>query len=101
VEFLLIGLMAEELLFGGAIYELAERAFGDTMTWAPVVVTAVLFSLEHFQFHGFHVTPGSLFMAGFTLPMGGVLGLLRRYSGSIWPGAVVHLLSGVPWVYGP
>jgi membrane protease YdiL (CAAX protease family) len=98
--FVLLGPLQEELLFRGALFELAERGWPGRGPWHPVLLTALPFSLQHFQFHQFHLTPGALLQVGFTFPMGIVFGRLREQSGSLWPGLAVHILTNLPGAFG-
>ncbi|MBV8331654.1 MAG: CPBP family intramembrane metalloprotease [Candidatus Eremiobacteraeota bacterium] len=98
--FLVTGLLAEELLFRGAIYQLAERALPRTFVIAgtrlplwPIVVSALLFSLAHFQYYGFAITPRALAQVSYTLIMGLMWGPLRSVTSSIWPAIAFHLLT--------
>jgi len=100
IAFVIIGPLQEELLFRGAIFELAERSALTRDTLAPVAISSILFALHHFQLHGYHLTPAALLQAGFALPMGWVFGTLRAQSASIWPAFVVHVLTNVPGVFG-
>ena len=93
--FALVGPLAEELLFRGAIFELAERTFGPS-TIAPLVTSTLLFSLYHLQLHHFHITPFVVAQLAFTLPMGWVFARLRALSSSIWPGFILHVLTNLP-----
>ncbi len=98
VAFLATGLLGEELLFRGAIYSLALAALPRRRV-GPLALAAVLsaavFSLSHFQYHGWHATPAALAQVGITFPLGLVLGYLRGDSGSLWPPLVVHLLNNL------
>ncbi len=93
--FALVGALAEELLFRGAIFELAERTFGPS-TIAPLLTSTLLFSLYHLQLHHFHITPFVVTQLAFTLPMGWVFARLRALSSSIWPGFILHVLTNLP-----
>jgi membrane protease YdiL (CAAX protease family) len=98
--FVLVAPLQEELLFRGALFELAERGWPGSGSWHPVLLTTVPYSLQHFQFHQFHLTPAALFQVGFTLPMGIVFGRLREESRSLWPGLAVHVLTNLPGAFG-
>ena len=93
--FALVGPLAEELLFRGAIFELAERTFG-LATMAPLITSTLLFSLYHLQLHHFQITPFVMAQLAFTLPMGWVFARLRALSSSIWPGFVLHVFTNLP-----
>ena len=97
--FALIGPLTEELLFRGAIFELAERTFVRS-TIAPLLLSTLLFSLYHLQLHQFRVTPFVAVQLAFTLPMGWVFARLRALSGSIWPSFGLHVLTNLPHCFG-
>jgi membrane protease YdiL (CAAX protease family) len=100
IGFLVLGPAQEELLFRGAIYELAERSRLGAGVWPPIIASSVLFSLHHLQLHGYHLTLQALLQMGFTLPMGVVFGLLRAESRSLWPGLGAHVLTNMPGAAG-
>lgn len=92
VSAVLVGVLAEELVFRGAVFGIAERVrpAGDRL-WSsfPVVVSTVLFALGHLQGYGFDV--GDAFDArGYVWTNGLVYGVLRLRSRSIWPPLAVH-----------
>ncbi len=89
--FLLCGVLAEELLFRGAVFGLAEQVWGDG--WKPVFLSAAAFSLAHLQYHSFRLTPQALAQIGYTLPMGMVFGILRWESQRLWPSAALHVAN--------
>ena len=98
--FLLTGLLAEELLFRGAIYQLAERALPRTFVSAgvriplwPIVVSALLFSVAHLQYYGFAITGPALAQLSYTLIMGLMWAPLRFLTSSIWPAIAFHLVT--------
>ena len=97
--FALVAPLAEETIIRGALFELAERAFGSNPRFA-VLCTSLLFSLFHLQFHAFRLNLAAIGQLLFTIPMGLVLGTLRRDSKSIWPGVVVHILTNIPGLFG-
>jgi len=98
--FLLTGLLAEELLFRGAIYQLAERTLPCTFVsvgvrlplW-PIVASALFFSLAHLQYYGFAITVPALAQLSYTLIMGLMWGPLRFLTSSIWPAIAFHLIT--------
>jgi membrane protease YdiL (CAAX protease family) len=97
--FVLLGPLTEELLFRGAIFELAERAYPHSPS-APILLSTILFSLYHLQIHSYEVTPFVVAQLAFTLPMGYVFAKLRCASGSLWPGFVAHVLTNLPHAFG-
>ena len=80
--FLMFGLMAEEFLFRGALFSVAKQMGGG---WFAIFVTAIFFSLSHFQYHSYDLTRDAIAQVAYTLPMGVALGLLRNRSGRLWP----------------
>lgn len=97
--FTLLGPLTEELLFRGAIFELAQRSF-PAEALAPILISTVLFSAYHLQLHGFTMTPFVAMQIAFTLPMGLVFATLRAWSGSLWPGLALHVLTNLPHAFG-
>lgn len=93
VAFLGTGLLAEELLFRGALFHLAERTFAPAT--AAVWTTALLFAASHAQYHHFRVSPALATQLAYTIPTGLALGVLRQRSGSLWPGVLLHLLQNL------
>jgi membrane protease YdiL (CAAX protease family) len=99
IGFVLVAPLAEELLFRGAIFELAERAWPLNPA-APIWMSSVLFSLHHLDLHGFQLTRAALGQVAFTLPLGLAFAALRQRSGSLWPGLGLHVLVNLPGAYG-
>ena len=99
VGFTLIAPMAEELLFRGALFELAERAFPGNSK-AVVLSNSTLFMLFHLQFHNSQFTPSALGQMAFAFPLGLALCAMRSNSKSIWPGLVLHSLTNLPGIFG-
>jgi membrane protease YdiL (CAAX protease family) len=97
--FVVIAPLAEEVLFRGTLYELAERSFGEVSP-AAIWLTSACFSLQHFQLHGYRADRSALIQVAFTFPMGLVFAVLRRRSQSIWPGFVLHVLTNLPGAFG-
>ena len=102
VAFLFTGLLAEELLFRGAIYQLAERTLprayvtiGERMPLWPIVVSALLFSLAHLQYYGFAITGPAIAQVSYTLIMGLMWGPLRYLTLSIWPAIAFHVVTNL------
>ncbi len=100
IGFLAFGPLQEELLFRGAIFELAERSLTKSFARFPIFFSAALFGLHHLQLHGFALSPAALLQVAFTFPMGIVFGLLRVESQSLWPGWLLHLLTNLPGAIG-
>jgi len=97
--FVVFGVIGEELLFRGAIFELAQRVRPGS-EWFPIGLSTVFYSLHHFDLNHFRATPFALLQVGFTLPMGLVFATLRSRSGSLWPGAALHVLTNLPGIFG-
>jgi membrane protease YdiL (CAAX protease family) len=96
VAFLVVGLLVEELLFRGVIFDLAKRSLPNRNAsrippW--VAVSGVVFGLSHLQFHGFVLSPAALTQVAYTIPLGILLALLREYSGSLWLPIAFHLAN--------
>ncbi len=84
VKLLVIALIpgiCEELLFRAGLQQLLLRK--TNRVHLAVWVSAAIFSAIHFQFYGF--LPRML--------LGGVLGYLMVYSGSLWPGIIFHFMN--------
>jgi membrane protease YdiL (CAAX protease family) len=96
--FVVIGPLAEELIFRGALFVLAGRAFPGQPKVA-IIGTSVLFALFHLQFHHYKPDAAAGQMA-FALPLGLVLATLRSSSQSIWPGWWLHVFTNLPGVFG-
>lgn len=77
----LLPALSEEFFFRGCMQTIFERWTRNTH-WA-VWITAFIFSALHFEFLGF--VPRFL--------LGGALGYLFAWSGSIWPSVVAHCLN--------
>jgi membrane protease YdiL (CAAX protease family) len=98
IQFLILGALGEELLFRGAVFEMAERSFRNS-PFAPVLISAVLFSVHPLEFHGYELTDAALFQMAFTLPMGLVFGRIRQLTQSIWPAFALHFLTNLPHIF--
>ena len=93
--FLLVAPLGEELLFRGAIFELVQRGWPGKKL-LPVTLSAVFFSVHHFELHRFQIDSASLSQVAFTLPMGLVFGALLLWTGSLWPAFGLHVLTNLP-----
>ena len=90
--FMGFGLVAEELLFRGAIFSLCRRVF-PAHAMLPIVWTSLLFGLQHLQYHHFHADAHALTQVAYTIPMGIVLGYVRSRTQRLRPAVVVHALN--------
>ncbi len=99
VGFLLLGPLTEELLFRGAVFELAERVWPQNAV-APIVMSSILFSVYHLQLHAYQFNSFVALQLVFTLAFGFVLARLRHLSSSIWPGLVLHIATNLAHAFG-
>jgi membrane protease YdiL (CAAX protease family) len=77
----LLPAIGEELCFRSVMQRIIIQLSGNA--WAGILITAFLFSALHLQFEGF-------------LPrmfLGGILGVLYWYSGSIWTAILAHFTN--------
>jgi len=94
VAFMVTGLLAEEFLFRGAIYDLVLRVFeGHTASKVAVGYSALFFGLGHLQYHNFSLTESALTQISYTIVMGVFFGIVRERSGSIWPCVLMHVMN--------
>jgi membrane protease YdiL (CAAX protease family) len=90
----------EELLFRGLLQAWAHRAFpggvgkGPTLSWATLV-TAALFSSIHLPFLWPNPTVRGWFGVGSSFVAGIILGIVRDWAGSIYPGILLHSLGNL------
>lgn len=80
VRALLLAGITEELLFRGVLFGWLRRYLP---AWATILITTVLFTLEHY----FTVLFPLVFLFGIAV------GWLRERTGSVLPGLVVHILT--------
>ncbi len=85
---MLTGLIAEELLFRGALYDLSLMAGVSALA-----VTSVLFGLQHLAYHHFALTPESITQVLYTVPMGFIFGYTRKATGRVWPVILLHMAN--------
>ena len=87
ISLVIITPVAEEVLFRGYLLGKLQKY---APAWLAVALTAALFALAHGQFN----------VALDTFALGLVLGMLRVYSGSIWPSIFLHMLkNGVAFYF--
>lgn len=95
VVLVVVAVLVEEWWFRGVVYDLAAARFPANPRLA-LLISAVLFSLGHWQYHGFRLTLPALAQMAYTLPLGLVFGGLRATTGRIWPGVLLHMaLNGL------
>ncbi len=73
--------ICEETFFRGGLQNFLTRS--TRMPWLSVIIVSLIFSAAHFSYYGF--------LPRFALGM--ILGLLYRYSGSIWLNILAHFLN--------
>lgn len=81
IVFGVIPAMMEEIFFRGALQRIFIRLFKSPVI--GILVTAFVFSAAHMEFTGFLVR----------FLLGALLGALYWYSGSLWPGILMHFLN--------
>jgi hypothetical protein len=110
---MLTGLLAEEFLFRGAIYELTKKAFPNLYIWrfsGPVLISSIFFGLQHLGYHHFQINQASISQVIYTFIMGLFFGVLDfewafagdplydfcsvNYMESTWPGSKKNFLKG-------
>ena len=99
LAFVVFAPLGEELVFRGAVFELAARTWPAAGKARPIIFSAVFFALHHFQMHHYQPTPAALSQVAFTFPMGLVFGYLRSESQSLWPAYGLHLLTNLPGIF--
>lgn len=93
VRITIIGVIGEEALFRGLIWDLVQslahcrQRSPDLVTLA---VTSVLFAVSHAQYGGFRLTPVLAGQLAYTLVAGVVLGWARGRTGSLAPCVPLH-----------
>lgn len=94
IAFMLTGLLAEEFLFRGAIYDLVFNVSAHKVgAKLAIGYSALFFGLSHFQYHHFAFTQAALTQVMYTIVLGVLLGMIRNRSGSIWPCVLVHMVG--------
>lgn len=93
--FMVIGLIAEELIFRGIIYQKVLDAFDNRKEVIAVVISAIMFGVSHLQYHDFRLTEHAMMQVAYTIVMGLVFGQVRRYSRSLSIVVFVHFLNNM------
>lgn len=96
IAFLITGLLAEEFLFRGCIYELAKKAYPHLYVWknsGAIIISSLLFGLQHFAYHQFLFTSEAIIQVSGTIIMGIFFSSVREFSGRLWPVILLHFLN--------
>jgi membrane protease YdiL (CAAX protease family) len=80
--------VGEEWLFRGVLYKIFEQWTGKR-SWA-IIISSLLFAVIHFQI--FKFVP--------MLLLGTLFGMIRAWSGSVWPGVLLHFFNNFMAVLG-
>ena len=72
--------LVEEVCFRAGIQNILMRWLKGP--WVAIIITSIIFSLVHISYYGFLVR----------FALGGILGLIFYYSGSIWLSVLFHFL---------
>lgn len=72
--------LVEEVCFRAGIQNILVRWLKGP--WVAIIITSIIFSLVHISYYGFLVR----------FALGGILGLIFYYSGSIWLSVLFHFL---------
>lgn len=94
IPFLFTGVLAEEFLFRGCIYNLIKEAkpkiFFGPFTYA-VFFSSLLFGIQHLSYHSFSLTQNSLTQVAYTFLGGLFCATVRESSGKLWPAILLHI----------
>ena len=94
--FMVTGLIAEELLFRGAIFELTKEVMPKAQFGrfsAAILISALFFGLQHFSYHHFNFSQAAFTQVIYTFIMGIVFALVRESSGKLWPVILLHIIT--------
>lgn len=94
--FMITGLVAEEILFRGILYDLCVKVFRDRRILnlsMPVLITSILFGLQHLSYHGFRINAASITQVVYTTVMGIIFANVKESTGRLWPVIVLHMLT--------
>ncbi|QDU81113.1 ABC-2 family transporter protein [Polystyrenella longa] len=84
LAYAIVPAVCEELFFRGFLFSACRTSYSK---WTTILLTSFLFGL-------FHVIAANMLLGRFfpSFALGVLLGLLRWYSGSLYPGMVFHVL---------
>jgi len=86
--FFIITPIVEELIFRGWMYDWSSKI----VKLSPVLVTALLFGLHHWQYFGYRIVPFAIFQISYTFMLGLLFGKIREKSGNIYLSVLLHVL---------
>ena len=88
IVFFLVTPIVEEIIFRGWIYGQIEKfKFGS-----PIIISSLLFGFHHLQYFDYRLTLFAIFQIFYTFVLGLLLARIRKLSGSIYLGLVIHIL---------
>lgn len=96
VAFMVTGLIAEEFLFRGILFDLSTKVFRDKRVLqfsVPVLVTSILFGLQHISYHGFILSSASITQVAYTTVMGFVFANIKESFGYLWIVILFHMIN--------
>lgn len=86
--FFIITPIVEELIFRSWLFAEVKRL----TKFSPVLITSILFAIQHLQYYNFTLTWFAQFQIEYTFFLGLVLARLRLKSGSIYIPLAIHML---------
>lgn len=96
VAFMITGLIVEEILFRGIVFDLSKKVFGDKKFGSfsiAVIISALLFGIQHLSYHHFAINSASITQLLYTMAMGLVFAQLRETTGTLWSVIVFHMIN--------
>lgn len=96
VAFMITGLIAEEILFRGIIFDLSTKVFGDKKLLSfsmPVLFSAVVFGLQHLAYHKFEINAASITQVIYTTFTGIVFARIKESTGSLYWVILFHMIN--------
>lgn len=96
VAFMMTGLIGEEILFRGILFDLSIKVFGEKTFLsfsAPVFWSSILFGFQHLAYHGFALNTASMTQVTYILVMGIVFARIKENTGSLWAVIALHMVS--------
>ena len=93
VRITIVGVVGEEVLFRGLVWDVTQTAAARGGRWpdfAALALTTVLFAVAHLQYDGFRLTAALAGQVGYALVAGVALGWARGKTGSLMPSILLH-----------